>query len=406
MRILLLSTWFPDPPDNGARIRAHYLVRALAARHDLTVVAFRPEGDQPSGRLAHVYGDRVTVYAVPVNPFRYVTASPIVRFASPLPLAFVPSREMRRVVACLVSDRPWDAVVAIQTPVAQYALLSGSIPRVLDVDTAFSYQMRERYETHGHSPLARLHHWIGWQKVHRYESRMLRKFRTCMVSAPHELAYVSALVQSTPTSVTLLPNGVDCQHHQPGLAAAGGLGLVFNGALTYAANFDAMQFFLADVYPHIRRQVAGVSLTITGKTAGVPLSALRLDDTVRFSGYVDDIRPVIAGAAVCVVPLRQGGGTRLKILEAMALGTPVVATTKGAEGLDVTPGRDIIIADEPAEFATRVVQLLGDAELRANLARSARRLVVEHYDWRQIGQRFVDLVDDAASGRPTWEPTR
>jgi glycosyltransferase involved in cell wall biosynthesis len=158
-----------------------------------------------------------------------------------------------------------------------------------------------------------------------------------------------------------------------------------------------MRYFLADIYPGIRREVSNVSLTITGNTMGVRLKDLQLDDSVRLSGYVDDIKPVIARAAVCVVPLRQGGGTRLKILEAMALGTPVVATSKGAEGLDITPGRDILIADDPAEFAHEVIRLLRNSTLREQVTSNARRLVEQCYDWQQIGRRFVGLVETAAS---------
>ena len=110
---------------------------------------------------------------------------------------------------------------------------------------------------------------------------------------------------------------------------------------------------------------------------------------------MDDVRIPVAEAAVCVVPIRQGGGTRLKILEAMALGTPVVATSKGAEGLDVSPGHDILIADEPAKFADQVIHLLRDAAQRKQLAINARHLVEQRYDWTEIGRRFVDLVEEA-----------
>jgi len=114
---------------------------------------------------------------------------------------------------------------------------------------------------------------------------------------------------------------------------------------------------------------------------------------------VDDVRLPVAGSAACVAPLRQGGGTRLKILEAMALGTPVVATSKGAEGLGVTPGENILIADEPADFADHVIHVLRDAAQRELLATNARRLVEERYDWIEIGRRFVDLVEEAVERR-------
>jgi glycosyltransferase involved in cell wall biosynthesis len=192
---------------------------------------------------------------------------------------------------------------------------------------------------------------------------------------------------------------VDCARNRPDLARPVPNALLYNGALTYSANYGAMEFFLAEVYPIIRRQEPGVSLTITGSTSGVDLSGLRLEEGVRLSGYVDDIRPLVAGAWACVAPILHGGGTRLKILEAMALGTPVVATSKGAEGLEVTPGQDILIADEPAEFAAQVLRLLRDANLRERLATNARRLVEQRYDWAGIGQRFVDLVEETVGMR-------
>jgi len=399
VNVLFLSTWFPFPPDNGAKIRAHYLLRALAERCEVTVVAFRPPGPQTKAYPDRPYGEQVQIHPVPVDPFRHVTASATVRYASPLPLAFWPSRPMRETVIRLSKSQRWDAVVAVQTPVAQYALRAGITPRVIDVDTAFSYQLRERYITQSHSTVEKIRNWGSWQKAHRYETRMFRNFRVCTLAASIESAYISRMVQSSGAAVEVVPNGVDCQHNQPGLARTDPTALVFNGALTYSANFDAMQYFLAEIYPGIRQQVGNISLTITGNTSGVRLADLLLDDSVHLSGYVDDIRPVIARAAVCVVPLRHGSGTRLKILEAMALGTPVVSTSKGAEGLGVTPGHDILIADEPAEFAHQVIRLLRDAALRTQLSHNARRLVEQRYDWLQIGRQFVSLIEAAAGER-------
>jgi glycosyltransferase involved in cell wall biosynthesis len=197
--------------------------------------------------------------------------------------------------------------------------------------------------------------------------------------------------------VEVIPNGVDCQHNQPGLAQPQPNTLVYNGALTYSANYDAMRWFLAEVYPRIKVQIPGVSLTITGATHGVDLAGLALDDTVRLTGFVADVRLPVAQATVCVTPIRQGGGTRLKILEAMALGTPVVATTKAAEGLEVTDGEHLLLADDPAAFAHRVLELLATPDLRQRLTANARRLVEQQYDWAAIGCRFVTLVEAAAA---------
>jgi len=189
---------------------------------------------------------------------------------------------------------------------------------------------------------------------------------------------------------------VDLDWAVPGLAEPKADSLVFNGALTYYANADAMRFFAGEILPRIRAQRPSVMLRITGRSDGVDLTWLSADGSVALTGYLDDVRPVVAGSWACVVPLRIGGGTRLKILEAMALGTPVVATSKGAEGLDITPDQEVLIADEPAAFAAQTVCLLGDPELRQRLAANARLLVEERYGWQAIGSAFCQVVESVA----------
>ena len=135
---------------------------------------------------------------------------------------------------------------------------------------------------------------------------------------------------------------------------------------------------------------------MTGSTKGVDRSGWQLDDSVTLSGYVDDIRSVVGSSAICVVPLRQGSGTRLKILEAMALGIPIVSTTKGAEGLGVRHGEHLLLADDAPTFAQHTTALLRDPALGQRLSAQARQLVEQHYDWSFIGQRFLKLVEDVA----------
>jgi glycosyltransferase involved in cell wall biosynthesis len=386
MRILVLSTWFPYPPDHGSKSRAHYLVQALAEAHEVMLVAFRPQ-DTANGALP----GNVRVVSVADDPFRYVSRPQWIKYASPIPLAFWPSRPMRRAVDEARGAEAWDAVVAIQTPVAQYAPRLAGTPRVIDIDTSFSFQLRER-----HDYTANLRTWLSWQKTHRYETRMFRRFQAGSVVSSKEIDFVRSMVKQTACRVEVVPNGVDCQHHPFGQYAVRPDTLIYNGALTYSANYDAMRFFLSKVYPLLRQQVPGLSLTITGSTAGVDRSGLRMDESVYFSGYVKDIRSLVGSSAVCVVPIRQGSGTRLKILEAMALGVPVVSTRKGAEGLDAADGEHLLLADDPNEFAAKTTALLRDTALRERLVGQARRLVEQRYEWRTLGQKFVELVEAAA----------
>jgi glycosyltransferase involved in cell wall biosynthesis len=397
MNILFLSTWFPFPPDNGSKIRAYYLLKALGAAHRVTLVAFAP-GRDSEPYIEHLGDTALHVHPVPEDVYRYVDLPRAVKFFSPISLAFWPSAAMRCQIEEVARSQAFDAVVAVQTPVAGYALRFPDMPKILDVDTALSYQMYESYAAQERLP-ARGLAWLTWQKAHLYDRWVFSKFDACTVVADWERDFLRAMVRSSSSSVEIFPNGVDCTHNHSGLAETQPHTLVYNGALTYSANYDAMQYFLAEIYPLIQRQLPDVTLTITGSTKGVDLDGLRLDESVHLTGYVDDVRQPVARSAACVVPIRQGGGTRLKILEAMALGTPVVATSKGAEGLDMIDGEHLLIADAPDAFAEAVVNVLRDTELRRRLATHARALVEARYDWGPIGQQFVELVEEVTAKR-------
>jgi glycosyltransferase involved in cell wall biosynthesis len=166
--------------------------------------------------------------------------------------------------------------------------------------------------------------------------------------------------------------------------------LIYNGALTYYPNFDAVKFFMTDIFPLILETKPETKLIVTGKTDGVSIDQIPNKEHIIFTGYVDDIRPVVAKSQICVVPLRQGAGTRLKILEAMALGTAVISTIKGAEGLEVTNNEHIILADSPDDFARAVIQLLNDPNTRKNLEQNANALIKKVYDWKIIENKFSD----------------
>ena len=172
-----------------------------------------------------------------------------------------------------------------------------------------------------------------------------------------------------------------------------GNGEVHRGALL---DQDAVRFFASDIYPILARRRPGVKLRVTGRTAGVDLGGVADCAGVEFTGYVEDIRTVLSRSAVCVVPLREGGGSRLKILEAMAAGVPVVSTSVGVEGIEAESGRHLLVADTPSDLADAVERVLSDHELASRLSREARDLVERRYDWSSIGEGFVGVVESVA----------
>jgi len=391
MRILFLCTWFPFPPDNGSKTRVYHLLRALGRRHSTTLLSFAFETARPEQAVPADLGCEA-IEVVPHDPFERRHLAWALRFFSPQPVVERPVAGMVDLVNATLDETSFDVVTASTTAMAAYALQAEGVPKVLEEHNCWSRPAFDLYRAQT-NPMKRLRYWASWQKRARYESRIYRRFALITMVSGEDGGAASSLLAGDRGRVQVIPNGVDCEHNRPGLAQPRPNSLVFNGALTYSANYDAMRYFLAEIYPLIQQQLPDVSLTITGSTSGVDLAGLLLDGSVHLSGYVDDVRPLVAGAWVCVVPLRQGGGTRLKILEAMALGTPVISTTKGAEGLAATPERDLLLANEPAEFAAQVVRLARDPGLRARLAYNARRLVEERYDWAAIGARFVDLVE-------------
>ncbi len=395
MNILFLSAWYPWPHDNGSKIRVYNLIKALSKRHGVTLLAFAFDTAKPPAREAagSVWVEEEVVSA---NPFERSRLAQRLRFISPMPIVCRPVREMGQRVNRRLATGSYAAVIASTEVMANYALQAQQpLLRVLEEHNSTTRWMHERYVGENR-PLRRQIAWASWLKHRRYEARLLPQFDLCTMVSHQDVATSQQLSQQLGQKVKLVPNGVDCAKLTMRQAEGAPKRLIFNGSLTYSANYDAMRYFLAEIYPLIRQQLPQAVLTITGSVAKVDLAQLQLDGSVCLTGWVDDVYELVARATVCVAPIRQGGGTRLKILEAMALGTPVVATSKGAEGLAVTAGRDILIADEPAEFAACVLRLLKDTELRRQLATQARRLVEERYDWSAIGADFTQLVEAVA----------
>jgi polysaccharide biosynthesis protein PslH len=304
------------------------------------------------------------------------------------------SPEMAEITGRVLQTHQYDAVICSVANVAPYAFPKNNTPLILEEHNFMTSWMEERYQTQ-HSPGKKIAAWITWQKCRRYERWLFPHFDACTMVSHRDCQAVETAIPACSGRVSVIPNGVDVEFHLPGQSLPQPDKLVFNGPLSYYANADAVQFFVSEIMPLLHKQRPEVHLTVTGRTDGADLSYLP-DQHIAVTGFLEDVRPAIAQSWACVVPLRIGGGSRLKILQAMALGTPVVSTSKGAEGLDVTNERDILIADEPAAFANQTLRLLQDPDLRTRLARNGRALVEAKYSWAEIGKSFSTLVAEVA----------
>jgi glycosyltransferase involved in cell wall biosynthesis len=243
---------------------------------------------------------------------------------------------------------------------------------------------------------------LTWAKLRRYLAHVLQDFRACTVVSTGEQRLLSENVARCPP-IEVIPNCVTVSDYALGTTAPQPDRLVFAGALSYAANADAVRWFLSEVYPRLKAHRPGVQLTITGDGGGQRLAAT---DGVLQTGQVADVRPVVGSAWLSIAPILWGGGTRVKIIESMALGTPVVATTKAAEGLEVVDGEHLLLADAAPDFAQSIERLLFDPDLRRRLSANGRRLVEERYSWQVVGPRFLRLVEEVAGETTRREPSR
>lgn len=393
MRILFLSRWFPYPTNNGSKLRIYHLLHGLATRHDVTLISFADELNRsPEPATVSEFCRPVHLISWDDTPSGPLASQAALFSSRPRSVvhAYAPAMAAR-IEQCLATGQH-DVVVASQLSMAAYAGHFGRTPALFEELESGVYW--ERFARAG-SRAGRLRQGLMWHKYRRYVARLLHNFAAVTVASARE-AELLAKMTARPLRCAVIPNCVDAKAYRDVTALRAPNQLIFTGPFRYHANYEAMVWFLAHVYPRIQAAVPDVTLTITGDHADMPLPPAT---NVTLTGQAPDIRPLLAGATCSIVPLQVGGGTRLKILEAMALGTPVVATRKGAEGLDVRHGEHLLLADEPAAFAHAVVRVLREAALRRSLAEAGRTLVQSRYDWGAVMPRFLDLVDEVATGR-------
>ena len=395
MRILFLSSWFPFPPDNGARMRAWGLLRQLAREHNIAMLSFARDGSidrcslEAVGRFCQVLA--VVPYGISHQPG--LRSLPHILSTKPRSLLETYSMEMEAQVRDALNQQTFDLVIASEIGpglcTSPHALGISATPLVIeDLELSMIWNAIRAQDTW----IGRMRHRLTWWKQRRYTVHLLSQVQGCTVASDQERALLRSIAPEF-EPLTVIPNGLDLEFYEGDWPPPASDTLIFPGALTYQANLDAMDFFLEAVFPLIQTQCPEVAMRITGRTDGVPLHRLPTNGRVILTGYLEDVRPAIAQSRVCVVPLLTGGGTRLKILEAMALGTPVVSTSRGAEGLEAAPGKDILVADEPGEFADAVIRLLTDDVLHHRLRANGRSLVQDQYDWVSIGSHLNDFLE-------------
>jgi sugar transferase (PEP-CTERM/EpsH1 system associated) len=400
MRILWVKVGGLWPADRGGRLRSFHTVAELSRRHRVTVVTTHAPGE--GGGEAAALPDCERVIALPHRLAKQGSAGfalALARsWASPLPVDLYKARVpgLAATVSRLIESGEVDICVADFLAAAPSVPLGGRVPTLLFQHNV-EHQIWKRLARTERRPLRRALLELEWRKTRRYEARACaRASMTVAVSEPDR----AMLAELAPGArIHAVPTGVDTTFFCPSAAPEIPHRLVFTGSMDWYPNEDAVLQFIDAVLPAIRRTVPDVSLTVVGRNPSARLRASAKAADVRVTGTVADVRPDVAEAAVCVVPLRVGGGTRLKIFEALSMGKAVVSTTVGAEGLPLVPGEHYLRADEAADFARAVVALLRDPARRRRLGAAGRDLVEARYGWAMVTRAFENRTEEAAAAR-------
>lgn len=398
MRILFITDVMPYPIVSGNRLRVYHLCRQLSREHEVWLASsVSSEEEMNSEGVQHMRGFcHEVVTAVRERQSKLEHMPGLLRFAlagKPPELKFEFCENLAQEIRRLTDEIDFDIVHIEPSYIARYREVLSPDARHKVVlgyhNIEFSlYRLVAHVET---DPVAKVRAYMHSAWMRQWEPRYAENFDRRVTCS--EVDRQILMGANPKLHVDVCPNGVDTEEYQPLAEENERPTLLFVGSMNYAPCADGAVWFCEQMLPYIQSQIPDVDLWIVGRNPPPHVQSLARDN-VHVTGWVEDIMPYYRRSTVCVVPLRAGGGTRLKVLEAMALGRPMVSTSIGCEGIDLADGEHIFITDDAPDFARKTVQLLSDAQLRAKMAGNARRLAVEKYDWRVLGDVLTGIYKE------------
>lgn len=389
MRLLFVCQASPKLSD-GSLLIAYKLAEYLSRRHEPDLVFLKSSGDTP-----------------PPSFFREVTEVPFDRILgigsriknvlSPRPnlVSYYSSREMQKEIYRLNSKRRYDIIIAMTMNMAQFIVHMPDIKKVVmphDAEHLIYRQILGDAKGILHKAKA----WLWWKKVCVYQKRIYPLFDCCIVVSERDRASLEKL--SPRIKVKVLPSGVDTDYFKPSREKTCRKEIiVFTGVMNTWSNVDAVIYFVRDIFPLVRKKIPSAKFLIVGKRPADTVKKMASPNII-VTGEVPDIRPYLESADILIAPFRIGTGLKHKILEAMAMGVPVVSTTLGANGILVKSGENIMLADTPEKFARAIVELFKNNNLRENITKNALEMVKSKYNWNCIGQTMEDILTHIKNG--------
>jgi sugar transferase (PEP-CTERM/EpsH1 system associated) len=412
MNILWLSHFVPYPPKGGNLQRSFNLLKEVSKENQVFLLAFNqksllPAAEKLKESVEHLrsFCKDVQVFDIPCEKSTGSWIKLLLgNLFSPLPYSTEKfhSERMEQAIRAVIRNHQIDLVHFDTVALAELGRALKGQKKVLNhhnIESALllSRARRER------NFLKRFYLLLQGNKLSRYESNTYGEFHLNVVVSEEDKNRLRS--HSPKTEVEVIPNGVDTTYFEVSDSQLRKSNLIFAGGMNWFPNRDAILYFSEKIWPLLKKKLPDVSFTLIGSSPPKKIMDLGRKEKIEVMGFVDDVRPYLAQAAAYVVPIRAGGGTRLKILDAFACGKAVISTSIGCEGLDVTPNRNILIGDSPNQFAEQVIKVCTDGDLMKSLGEEGRKLVEENYSWRLIGDDLNRIYDNLISSNANYEQT-
>jgi len=403
MNILFLSTANPIPPIDGHCIRTFNILKFLSRYHKIFFIAIaRSSKELDYKDQLYDYCESVDIFINPINKSKLRFIISIIKnlFSSlPFMIQKYYHREISHKIKNVLEKHKIDIVHFDTLHLATYYNDVKKTPKVLTNHNAESSRLLTWIKIE-RNILIKLFLYYQYFKLKSFEQKMHPKFEECIVVSEDDKKVLLSNYKNNKNNISVIPNGVDIDYFRPSENSTKKNNLLWIGDMENPYSKDAVVFFIEKILPLIKPNIPDINVTFIGiHPPDQLIRASMRNANIKVLGFVDDVRPYMQECSIFIVPLRGGGGTKLKVLNSMALAKPVVTTSIGVEGIEVTPDENIVVADNPDEFADKIIYLLSNPDIAKNMGRKAREIVKKYYDWEVIGRKMNSLYNEISNLR-------
>lgn len=396
MRILFISPYAPVPPTFGGALRIFHLLKNLSVNHEVSLLTFG--GEKEKTLLENYFGNYIKDYHLVATTWAWQYKRLAQFYALFTPNSFFSlfskSDEMQNKLNELLEINTYD-IIQMEFPIMANFKLNSDAIKILD-EHNIEYDNFYGMFKYAKTPIRKLHYYREFKKTKEEEINICKKMDSINVVSKRDNNILDKEIPDIPKFI--IPNGVDVKYFKPSRIDPEPNSLVFTGMMGYVPNNDGIQYFLDEIFPEIVKEVPEVKIYIVGNKPSKKLLQ-RASKNIIVTGYVFDVRPYIWRSNVYVVPLRMGGGTRLKVLEALSMKMPVITTSVGCEGIEVKNGESVLIEDHPKIFAKKTIELLNNHELKNKLIKNGYELIQSKYSWETITHNLEEVYQTLLFGK-------